>query len=93
MLLAFKSTISSKPTAKISVGGDSCSGTLVTSTRAGKKDRDNNTDLAKRTIHVNATLLQLFATLCSDKHSSHMQTLSTVSATCFINLLAPEFYI
>jgi hypothetical protein len=37
MLLAFKSTISSKPTAKISIGGDSSSGTLVTSTRAGNK--------------------------------------------------------
>jgi hypothetical protein len=39
MLLAFKSTISSKPTAKISIGGDSCSGTLVTSTRAGNKTK------------------------------------------------------
>jgi hypothetical protein len=37
MLLAFKSTISSKPIAKMSIGGDSSSGTLVTLTRAGKK--------------------------------------------------------
>jgi hypothetical protein len=39
MLLAFKSTISSKPTAKMSTGGDSSSGTSVTLTRAGKKTK------------------------------------------------------
>jgi hypothetical protein len=42
MLLAFKSTISSNPIAKISIGGDSSSGTLVTSTSAGNK---------KKTLH------------------------------------------
>jgi hypothetical protein len=39
MLLAFKSTISSNPIAKMSIGGDSSSGTLVTSTSAGKKTK------------------------------------------------------
>jgi hypothetical protein len=38
ILLAFKSTISSNPIAKISIG-DSSSGTLVTSTSAGNKTR------------------------------------------------------